>query len=68
MSNKPKKKHEVVEVTSKTISITVKGRQTATGPIATSTGTRMSDLTDVLHLLSDKPLFRPKPRRLSREP
>lgn len=66
MSKKPVNPKQSVGVPGTVISVTVRGTPSGK-PTATSTGTRMSDLTDVFHLLSDKPLFRPKPRRLSRE-
>jgi hypothetical protein len=52
----------VVELPSKTVSVSL-GRAAVTSRVAITRGTRVSDFSESLHLLSDKPLRRPPPRK-----
>jgi hypothetical protein len=67
MADKAADSNSVVGVISKTISVTIKGRGNGAKDQAKSSGTGVADFSKIANLLSDKPLRRQKPRRLSRD-
>lgn len=56
---------DIVELPSKTVSVAL-GRAAVTNRVPTTQYTKMGDFSDCAHLFSDKPLRRPRPRRLDR--